>query len=302
MGFFSDISSEQFIAQANQLRASDPSIEVLYYMLGGERYLEWAHSAGLSKHEGLRVASPPIPPLNLRSITAADAEPVFLWSGVFDANVFHELFRKNWRGSSDKPAVLDFGCGCGRMTRFLGGHPHLRVHGSDINKVLVRWCQENLPTVSTAVNGAMPPLDFPDGTFDFLYSFSIFTHIPERSMGIWLKEIKRVLRSKGLAIVTTHGPAALDIIAGSEIHQSMFRLSSDGAREIKKSLPSIGFKYLRLDQDVLDAANAGDDYGQSFADHEYIRREWPKAGVEVAEIIPGGARGWQDIVILHNPD
>lgn len=282
------------------MRETSGGDEVLFYMLEGEeRFLEWAHSAGVARDEVLRQISPPAPPLKLRSIVAAPSEPVFLWTGAFDANLFHGFFRRYWRGTTPAPRVLDFGCGCGRMTRFLGQHPSLAVMGSDINKTLVDWCKSNLEAVETFENGAMPPLDLADGSVDFLYSLSIFTHLSEAAMTAWLVEIARVLDTEGIAVVTTHGPAALDVIAASEQHQSMFQLTPDEAVAIKDSLPAIGYKYLRYDADVLAAADAGEDYGNSFADHGYIEREWAKSGVEVVAILPGGLRSWQDVIVLR---
>jgi SAM-dependent methyltransferase len=298
--FFENISSEPFKDRATAMRQSNECDEVLYYMLEGEeRFLEWAHSAGIVIDPQLRALSPPVPPHELRSIVAAPSEPVFLWTGAYDAKHFHGMFQTYWRGSSERPRVLDFGCGCGRMTRFLGQHPNLSVQGSDINTGLVEWCRANLDDVETSENGALPPLDRQTGSVDFLYSLSIFTHLSETAMKAWLSEIARVLDREGIAVITTHGHAALDIIASSEQHQSMFRVNPAEVAEIKSNLASTGYKYLRYDVDVLAAADAGDDYGNSFADHDFIRREWPKAGLEVVDILPGGLRGWQDAIILR---
>ena len=54
------------------------------------------------------------------------------------------------------------------------------------------------------VNETMPPLPFPDRFFDFVYSISIFTHLPEAMQFAWLEEINRVLKAGGEAVISTH--------------------------------------------------------------------------------------------------
>jgi SAM-dependent methyltransferase len=101
-------------------------------------------------------------------------------------------------------SVLDFGCGCGRVTRYwLGAGPH--VAGSDLNEDAVEWCRRNLPFARFELNGLAPPLAFDDGSFDLAYGLSVFTHLPEELQVGWLHELHRVLRPGGRLLLTTHG-------------------------------------------------------------------------------------------------
>jgi methylase of polypeptide subunit release factors len=43
-----------------------------------------------------------------------------------------------------KPRVFDFGCGSGRLARFLDMAPGIDGFGSDVNADQVAWCQANL--------------------------------------------------------------------------------------------------------------------------------------------------------------
>ena len=56
---------------------------------------------------------------------------------------------------------------------------------------------------------------------------------------------------------------------------------------------------VKYESNVVKAANAGEDYGNTFIAEGYVKREWTKNKFELIEIIPGGMRGWQDIVILR---
>jgi SAM-dependent methyltransferase len=78
------------------------------------------------------------------------------------------------------------------------------LYGTDIDDKAIEWCQEKLDFATFETNGALPPLPFPDGKFDLIYSISIFTHLDEEYQMAWLAELKRVLRPGGIALLTFH--------------------------------------------------------------------------------------------------
>ena len=55
------------------------------------------------------------------------------------------------------------------------------------------------------VNNADPPLDFPDGKFGLIYSYSVFTHLSADRQKPWMKELVRVLRPGGMLLLTVSG-------------------------------------------------------------------------------------------------
>lgn len=296
-----DMTSAGMKDRYQKMRELLPDVEALSYLLGPDKALEWLHSIGVATDEVLRGMAPPIPPTNLRSIVAASSESVFLWTGIADSLNFINAFNRHRSGGDTKQRVLDFGCGCGRMTRFFGQIPGFETHGTDINVPTVTWCQANLASVTTKANGFLPPLDYTDNFFDLVYSLSIFTHLPEQGSQAWLAEIARILAPGGVAVLSTHGKQAVDIIAASERHHAMFRVTKERAEELRDSFASKGFQYIQCDPETLAAADAGDDYGHSFTHENYIREVWPQSGLQVVEFIPGGVRGWQDIVVLKKP-
>ena len=107
------------------------------------------------------------------------------------------------------PTILDFGSGCGRILLWL---EHLAkvssIHGSDIDARAIAWTQENVPWAETKVNQPLPPLDYPDATFDLVFSHSVFTHIDEHYQDEWLTELRRVVKPGGYAILSVHGETA----------------------------------------------------------------------------------------------
>jgi SAM-dependent methyltransferase len=102
-------------------------------------------------------------------------------------------------------AILDFGCGCGRVARHWKDLRGPELHGTDYDPELVGWCRDNLPFLQVHKNELEPPTQLPAGRFDLVYVISILTHLPEELGRRWLEEWGRILRPGGLLLFTTHG-------------------------------------------------------------------------------------------------
>ncbi len=296
----SEFSSQLMLDRFSEICAQRPEIETLKYILGEDKILEWVHSIGVSTDHKFRDIAPNVPPFDLRKIVAAPSESVFLWSGLKDAKMCADYFKRfQKKTNSDSVKILDFGCGCGRTTRFLQEIQQFDVYGSDINRLLVNWCQDNLEMVTTLDNDVSPPLKFDDGQFEFVYSLSIFTHLSEHPMLAWMHEMARVVADDGIVLITSHGYPAIDIICQSIQHQQMFQIKEADAVKLHDTFESKQFVYRPLSADIVSAANAGEDYGNSFTHESYIRSRWTSDVFDVIEFVPGGMRGWQDVTILR---
>src|SRR4051794_4931713 len=166
----------------------------------GPAFRVWETIVSLRGRSVQAPDGPPLPPrrLMVRVAMTADAD-WFLRSGraAYDAIAAHVPL-------DDVESVLDFGCGCGRVTRWFdrfGG----RVAGSDVSRPAIEWCRDNLGFARFEVNGLAPPLDFDDSSFDLVYALSVFTHLTEELQLAWRDELLRVLRPGGLFLLTTHG-------------------------------------------------------------------------------------------------
>jgi SAM-dependent methyltransferase len=157
------------------------------------------------------VDGPPLPPrrLMVRVAGTADAE-WFLRSGraSYDAIAAHVP-------PEGLHSVLDFGCGCGRVTRYWADFPG-SVSGSDVSPEAVDWCRRNLPFARFEVNELAPPLLFADESFDLAYALSVFTHLTADLQLAWRDDMRRALRPGGYLLLTTHGRSYLPRLEARE--------------------------------------------------------------------------------------
>lgn len=166
----------------------------------------------------------PVPPQELRHLVSGNpnyAVADFLEMGALCARQIHESLRKHGAEMRNFEAVLDFGCGCGRTIRHFAHLRKTRLHGSDYNPALIGWCRTNLAFASFGLNQLLPPLVHADRTFNLIYAFSVFTHLPEDVQQLWMREFTRLLKPGGFLVLSTMPER--DLPVGDEEARQRFR-------------------------------------------------------------------------------
>ena len=220
----------------------------------------------------------PIPPFWLRAQVAGTIDAGdFYRRGVKDVETISAILQRRGIDIHDLVAVLDFGCGCGRVTRHLQSRTRAELFGTDQSAKLITWCRSNLPFATFGINRLEPPLDYADGKFDFIYALSVFTHLPARLQAMWMDEFHRVLRGGGHLLLSTHGEHQLHGLLDRE--KAMFR---DGQLVVKRP------------------GSAGSNYCVSYHPETYVR-DYLAKGFKVVDFIPQGATGTahQDLYLLE---
>lgn len=189
----------------------------------------WLHEAGLLRlaeplYFDLKTASPNVlqrelryrtglapdgypvpPPALIYEVIACHWGAVYLDSGAKIVADMAATLKAHGTPFSACTAILDFGCGCGRLIRHVQARTVSDLFGSDYNPRLIDWCQRHLPFATFRTNELAPPLAFEENQFDLVYARSVFTHLPEDLQKQWMDEMRRVLQPGGYLYLTMHG-------------------------------------------------------------------------------------------------
>lgn len=109
--------------------------------------------------------------------------------------------------------ALEIGCGPGRLMRPMSRH-FAEIHGVDVSDEMIALARERLrdiPNAHPEASDGASLAQFPDTSFDFVYSYAVFQHVPSRDViASYMREICRVLRNGGLARLQFNGMPARD--------------------------------------------------------------------------------------------
>lgn len=246
-----------------------------------EAMAAWRARAWSERNAPLRAQGAPdglpIPPGRLIHLVAGSADVAwFLEGGARGAACIRSLISDAGVDISDLDSVLDFGCGCGRVTRHWAGL-RARIEGCDVNPRLVAWCRRNLGFGRFATNQLDPPLPYAEGAFDLVYALSVFTHLDAARQRAWIGELRRVTRPGGHVLLSTHG-----------------------TRYRERLAPEEGGRFDRGELVVKDADVAGSNLCGAYHPESYVR-EVLAPPLEVIALRREGALGnpYQDLWLLR---
>ncbi|HET7617995.1 MAG TPA: class I SAM-dependent methyltransferase [Vicinamibacterales bacterium] len=220
----------------------------------------------------------PLPSRKARMLVSGSADiEWFLDGGRLAADTIRRAVERQGVDLSRLGRVLDFGCGCGRVLRHWHDLTDVELHGVDTQPLLVDEARRTVPRARIGVNQLEPPLPYQSGTFDLVYSLSVFTHLDEPVQFRWRDEIRRVLKPGGLWLVTTQGTAYLPKLNRAE----RARFEAGGVVCQRQA-----FRGLNL--------------CQTFHPESYVRGTLAR-GLTVVDFEPEGAKGnpRQDLYVLR---
>jgi SAM-dependent methyltransferase len=200
-------------------------------------------------------------------------------------------------------AVLDVGCGIGRMARPLAGFLSREgsYDGFDVNRDGIGWCRRRYARhpnfrfqVADLYNRRYNPagahsaaeyrFPYDDGNFDLVLCASVLTHLLEGEADHYLAEIARVLAPGGRALIT------------------FFVLDGDSRAAIAQGRAGLPF----LDPDAQVAVVSEDVPEEAVAyDRAWVEDALARHGLDLDGVHPGswsghqGARSFQDLVVAR---
>lgn len=257
---------------------------------------DWSHLEVLGLTEGRTVARIRLPyradfrdgiqdpPTPLRYRVVQDENLLHYWLGGLQTfGEFYGAIRRR-RDPATVGRLLDWGCGCGRITSFFLKYlPGADVHACDIDPEAVAWCRENLALGEFTVIDPKPPTPYPASFFDVVISCSVLTHLTQELQRRWLREVDRILAPGGLFLASVHGDFAASFTPGPIEEEVCSRGISDGI----------------LDP-TLDGIAPEGYYRSTYQSRSYTVSELSKT-FEVLEYVPGGMTNFQDLIVLKKP-
>jgi SAM-dependent methyltransferase len=140
-------------------------------------------------------------------------EQEFLASAAEVTSALEAEFSRLPPSGPENRSALEIGCGPGRLMRPMSRH-FGEIHGVDISDEMVRLACDQLKDIPHAHVLVTPDSSlgmFRDGSFDFVYSYIVFQHIPNRDVVLnYLREAGRVLKPGGLLRCQLRGTPPLD--------------------------------------------------------------------------------------------
>lgn len=238
----------------------------------------------------------PLPPRRLRARTGAPEAAEWTTGGARAAAELEGCLGE--AGLSAHGSILDFGCGAGRVL------PHVarraagsRCTGCDVDGAAVRWAAEHHPALRFLRSHAEPPLPFPEGTFDLIYSISVFSHLDEGLADRWLAELARVLVPGGRALLSVHGTYAFEQFRAGRVRTNW----CEPQGFVRGPLAPDEIVYVPYVRTVLNRADlpgVSPSYGLTFHGERYLAGHWSRF-LDVERVVPRALTDWQDVVVCR---
>lgn len=234
---------------------------------------------------GLLLNPPELPPPPLmRRVAHTDNHVLFVVSGMQTFAAFWEQIAAH-RDPTRIERMLDWGCGCGRVTWLYPEVGVAEVHGCDVDAEAIAWCQRHLRRGTFATNPFEPPTRYADRSFDLVTSYSVLTHLSVAAQHAWIREVHRVLRPGGLAVLSVHGEYAAGLSLGERA---------------RAQLTETGIHDAQRDATLDDVTDDADYYRATFQTEAWVREHWEPA-LRVVDYAPQAVMGYQDLVVLERP-
>lgn len=225
-----------------------------------------------------------------RRVRTAGTEDAILFEamGLTDSLTLRRALQEYFeRDYADCEAILDWGCGCARVARFITELAPGKLTGVDIDPDNIQWCRENIPQAKFAPIGLHPPTTLASESFDLVYGISVFTHLSETDQDRWLEELQRITKPGAAVLMSIQGEIAFLRADGD--FQRFLALEKTGVH-IYGRCPDL--------DDVLPEVKESAYYKNVFHSRRYLYEHWRRY-FEIVDVIDAAFAGYQDLVVMR---
>jgi SAM-dependent methyltransferase len=163
-------------------------------------------------------------------------------------------------------AMLDFGCGWGRLLRLMlwFSHPD-KIFGVDAWEKSLQICADHrVPGSLARCDRVVENLPFQDQEFDLIYAFSVFTHLSEAAMMAAQRAIRQRIKPDGLFVITIR---PVEYWLSHSIHADSQRCT-----KIVEQHNTQGFAFVQGWGDI--GHDPEGTYGDTSISFDYLQKEW----------------------------
>ena len=195
----------------------------------------------------------------------------------------------------DIEACLDFGCGYGRVLRYLQNKiPAPKITACDVIEEGVRFCAEEF--------GARPLVSSWDvrelrlGMYDLVWSGSVFTHLDEESCETLFSKLgQSLMPGGGLLVFSIHGQRSLDAL--DEFYGKLY---AEEAEQICDEVAEDGISFRAYEGEVFGRFPV--PYGMTWHSPDYFEGLAEKHFGERLKLLLWEAHGWDlhhDVLVFE---
>jgi SAM-dependent methyltransferase len=291
--------------------AAEKSSEIYntFHSLPDDEWIELiVHSPEQPTVGGVKIPGLPSTDLQWRLVGTSGVET------LRDASRFYREMKRYCRrlrielGPASR--ILDFGCGFGRHLRFfLKDVPPEGLVGLDVEAEAIEACTATLPMCQFQVVDPWPPTIYPGGSYDLVFSHSVFSHLNEHIAGTWIKEFARILRPGGVLMLSTHSRVLIDYAA--QLRRKPKYDHPWEERIARKAFLDTAAAHLQYERGEFLYAPTGEGeaagafnptlYGNAIVSPGYVRTHW-MADFELIDFVDDRDRLQQALIVMRRKE
>ena len=268
----------------------------MHAQLSDDDWLQLMLQAGEGRPD-LAGALPGLPDAALQIESTGLAGEPALRSGFAVYRLLKQLFEQHGGDFARCERVLDFGCGWARVLRFfLRELEPGRMWGIDAREKMIEVCRLLMPAAHFERAGPWPPGPLPAASVDFVYAYSVFSHLSEEMHRRWLEEFHRILKPGGLLIVSTRNRQFIEMCEGFRAQPDLPphlghlpRLFADGRASLQ------AFDAGEFCYDLVDGNWWS---GEACIPRGYVERHWPPLFTPL-DYVDDPARCEQNVIVAR---